>query len=77
MTLPDWDKTGTKIKGNYLGEIPFTGMIENSRIKYGGDIEYRVRLLDMIEVYGDWRSVILIDREEDKDHYELIIEETI
>jgi len=73
----DWDKTGTKITGKYYGK-PYTGIIETSRVKHGGDIQYRVRLLDMInmgdEINQDWRSTILVDRESDKETYQLIEE---
>ena len=71
---PDWDKTGTRIIGQYHG-IPYQGIIESSRVCYGNDVEYRVRLLDMIALYGEWRSTILVRREQDQYNYQLVIEE--
>lgn len=68
---PDWDKTGTMISGKYMGIFPYTGIIESSRVCYGGDVQYTVRLMDMIEVYGDYRSAILVKREKDSDNYNL------
>ena len=68
---PEWDKTGTLITGMYHGK-PYKGMIENSRVCYGGDVEYKVILDDMIEVYREWRSSILVRREQDKDNYHLL-----
>ena len=68
---PDWDKSGSRINGTYHG-IPYTGIIENSRVKYGGDVEYRVALMDMIEVFGEWRSTVLIDRDGNHGKYQLI-----
>ena len=70
------DKTGTYINGTYHGK-QYSGIIESSRVCYGGDVEYRVRLLDMIEVYGDWRSTILVRMEHDKNNYQLIIENSV
>lgn len=67
----EWDKTGTEITGQYYGQS-YTGIIESSRVCYGGDVEYRVRLLDMIEVYGEWRSTILVRMNGDKNNYSLI-----
>ena len=74
---PDWDITGTRITGNYMGKFPYNGIIESSRVCYGGDVQYTVRLLDMIEVFGDWRSTILVKRESDQENYQLIIDEMI
>jgi|688.fasta_scaffold313345_4 hypothetical protein len=65
-----WNLTGTHIKGEYHG-IQYNGIIESSRVCYGGDVEYRVRLLDMIEVYGDWRSTILVRKNMDYGKYVL------
>lgn len=74
---PDWDKTGTRIIGSYCGH-EYTGIIEHSRVKYGGDVQYRVRLLDMInmgdEINHDWRSIILVDCVDDAGSYQLIEE---
>ena len=69
---PDWDKTGEMIAGRYMGIFPYTGIIDSTRICYGGDVQYTIRLMDMIEVYGDWRSVILVKRESDKADYEIL-----
>ena len=70
MTMqPEWDKTGSMITGKYMGLFHYHGIIESTRICYGGDVQYTVRLLDHIEVYGDYRSTILIKREKDKDYY--------
>lgn len=68
---PEWDKTGTLISGKYMGIFHYTGIIESTRICYGGDVQYTVRLLDMIDVYGDYRSTILVKREKDNADYTL------
>ena len=68
------DKTGTMINGKYMGIFPYHGIIESTRVCYGGDVQYTVKLMDMIEVFGDWRSTILVKRSSDRDNYQLIEE---
>lgn len=68
IKIPEWSKDGKMISGTYCG-IPYTGIIESSRVCFGGDIEYRVQLMDMIEVFGEWRSSILVRKEKDENNY--------
>ena len=63
-----WDLSGRMISGRYHG-IPYRGIIETTRVCYGTDLEFRVRLLDHIEVFGEWRSAILVRKNADKDNY--------
>ena len=65
------DKTGTMITGKYMGMFPYHGIIESARVCYGGDVQYTVKLMDMIEVFGDWRSTILVKRSSDRDNYQI------
>jgi hypothetical protein len=58
-----WDKSGTRISGTYYG-IKYQGIIESTRVKYGGGIQYRVILDTPIMVYGDEREALLISKEE-------------
>lgn len=70
MTMqPSWDKTGSMIVGSYMGIFPYRGIIESTRVCYGGEVQYTVRLLDHIEVYGDYRSTILVKRDKDMQDY--------
>jgi hypothetical protein len=64
----NWDFSGRMISGNYHG-IPYRGIIETTRVCYGTDLVFRVQLMDMIEVFGEWRSVILVQKEKDKENY--------
>jgi hypothetical protein len=66
----NWDFSGRMISGKYHG-IPYRGIIETTRVCYGTDLVFRVQLMDMIEVFGEWRSVILVQQERDKENYEL------
>lgn len=65
---PSWDLSGRMISGRYHG-IPYRGIIETARVCYGTDLVFRVRLLDHIEVFGEWRSDILVRKDADKDKY--------
>lgn len=69
----DWDRTGTMIEGIYCG-VPYKGIVESTRVCYGGDVQYTVRLLDIIEVFGDYRSIILVNRKDfDIEHHRFIV----
>ncbi len=66
----NWDLTGRMISGSYHG-IQYRGIIESTRVCYGTDLVFRVQLLDHIEVFGEWRSVILVQQDADKENYVL------
>lgn len=60
-----WCKDGSTIKANYLGD-EIVGVVEESRVKYGGTVQYRVRMEEPI--YRDWtaepRYIVLIDEDD-------------
>ena len=60
-----WNKDGSTVKADYLG-IVITGVVESSRVKYGGSVQYTVVLDE--PVYIQWRNAttdrLLVD---DKD----------
>jgi hypothetical protein len=60
-----WVLDGQKIKANYLGET-VTGMVVDSRVKYGGKVQYTVELDAPVQFR--WRSEpssrVLVDRDE-------------
>jgi hypothetical protein len=55
-----WDLTGERINGLYMGLFPYTGTVENSRVKYGGDVQHTVVIDEPIKVYGAVRDRILV-----------------
>jgi hypothetical protein len=55
-----WDLTGERINGLYMGLFPYTGLVTESRVKYGGDVQYTVAIDEPIKVYGAVRDVILV-----------------
>ena len=60
-----WCKDGNTIKANYLGD-EVVGVVEESRVKYGGKVQYRVKLDEPVQLR--WRNeptdVVLIDENE-------------
>jgi len=61
-----WDKTGSFISGLYLDMFPFSGTVLESRVKYGGQVQHRVELVNPIRVFGATRDVILIEENLDR-----------
>jgi hypothetical protein len=46
----------------YLGQFPVTGIVRESRVRYGGRVSHTVELENPVEVFGAVReSVILYD----------------
>ena len=60
-----WNKDGSTIKANYLGD-EVVGIVLDSRVKYGGSVQYRVQLDEPVTFR--WRSeptdIVLIDDSE-------------
>ena len=56
----DWNLEGRRINGVYLGLWPFTGTVEESRVKYGGQVQHTVRVDEPFKVYGLVRDRILV-----------------
>lgn len=48
-----WIKDGVRIEANYLGE-PVQGVILDSRVRYGGEVQYTVELDRPVQFR--WRS---------------------
>jgi hypothetical protein len=55
-----WDLTGERINGLYMGLFPYTGTVESSRVKYGGEVQHTVLVDEPFKVYGEVRERILV-----------------
>ena len=55
-----WDLTGERINGLYMGLFPYTGLVEESRVKYGGDVQHTVVVDEPFKVFGAVRERILV-----------------
>jgi hypothetical protein len=60
-----WVRDGERITANYLG-YEVTGVVQNSRVKYGGKIQYTVELDKPVQFR--WRTepttTVLVDSDE-------------
>lgn len=59
-----WDLEGQRVEGIYMGKFPYTGTVENSRVKYGGDVVHTIVLDETINVFGAVRERILVTETE-------------
>lgn len=64
-----WVKDGSTIKAEYLGSHIVTGVVTESRVKYGGKVQYTVKLDEPIAlrhgcIPGRVTDVLLIDEDE-------------
>jgi hypothetical protein len=44
-----------------MGSYPITGVVEASRVKYGGAVQHTVKLDKKLTVYGAVRETVLVD----------------
>jgi hypothetical protein len=56
----NWILDGKTVRGYYCG-ILVEGLVEDSRVKYGTDIQYRVKLQTPYNFFGVVRDIVLID----------------
>lgn len=56
-----WNLEGMTITGKYMGEFPVTGVVELSRVKYGGEVSHHVNLTTPIVVYGATRDRVILE----------------
>ena len=55
-----WDLTGDRVNGLYMGLFPYSGLVTESRVKYGGEVQYTVKVDEPFKVYGSVRETILV-----------------
>lgn len=55
-----WDLTGDRVNGLYMGEFPYSGVVTESRVKYGGDVQYTVEVDEPFHVYSAVRDRVLV-----------------
>jgi hypothetical protein len=52
-----WDLTGKRIHGNYLG-IEVQGVVQSSRVKLGGKVVHYVKMDTLKMIHGTLRDVV-------------------
>lgn len=55
-----WDLAGERVNGLYMGLFPYTGLVLESRVKYGGDVQHTVEVDEPFRVYGAVRDRVLV-----------------
>lgn len=58
-----WNLEGYTVRAEYFG-IPVSGVVTNSRVKYGGEVQHTVDLFFPITVYGAERTKVLLTADE-------------
>ncbi len=60
-----WCKDGSTIKAEYMGH-EVVGVVLDSRVKYGGKVQYRVQLDEpvMLRWRNELTEILLIDEDE-------------
>jgi len=59
-----WNLEGKRVNGFYMGQFPYTGMVVESRVKYGGQVQHTVQVDAPFEVYGSVRDRVLVSTTE-------------
>ena len=59
-----WNLEGKRINGLYMGLFPYTGLVTESRVKYGGEVQHTVLVDEPFKVYGAVRTQILVSGKE-------------
>jgi len=57
----NWNLEGQRVNGLYMGLFPYSGLVESSRVKYGGQVQHTVLVDEPFKVYGAVRERILVD----------------
>ena len=59
-----WNKDGHTVKGLYLNEYPVTGVVKESRVKYGGEISYWIELEESFYLFHTLRDNVILSENE-------------
>ena len=57
----NWNLEGKRINGMYLGLWPYSGLVTNSRVMYGGRVQHTVQVDEPFKAYGQVREHILVE----------------
>ena len=56
-----WNKDGSTVRAMYLSEYPVTGVVIESRVKYGGEVSYWLTLTEPFYMNGELRKTVMVD----------------
>ena len=55
-----WNLEGNRVNGLYMGLFPYSGLVLNSRVKFGGEVQHTILVDEPFKVYGEVREMILV-----------------
>lgn len=56
----DWNLEGNRVNGLYMGLFPYSGLVLDSRVKFGGEVQHTILVDEPFKVYGEVREMILV-----------------
>lgn len=56
-----WNREGQRVAGMYLQAYAVSGVVTESRVKYGGTVQHTVQLDKPVIVFGRVADVLLLD----------------
>ena len=56
-----WNKEGQRVIGRYLNAYTVSGVVTESRVRYGGTVQHTVKLDKPMTVFGRSAEVLLLD----------------
>ena len=71
-----WNKDGSTVKALYLSEYMVTGVVTESRVRYGGEVSYYINLIEPLYVFGSVREQVIVNEKQVIADFG-IIEETV
>ena len=58
-----WNLEGLCIEATYLENFPVEGLVELSRVAYGGKVKHTIVLRNPVMIYGTERDRLVVDHE--------------
>ena len=58
-----WNLEGLTVRGAYFG-VPVEGIVTNSRVKFGGEVQHTIDLFYPLTMFGSERTTVLLDANE-------------
>lgn len=59
-----WNKEGQRVAGVYLNAYTVSGVVTESRVRYGGTVQHTVKLDQPVTVFGRSADVLLLDNDD-------------
>ena len=57
----NWNLEGLKVEGLYMGEYCISGLVDCSRVKYGGEVAHTIVLDNPLSLFGTVRDRVILE----------------